>query len=135
MPRRGRRPGAPERPARRRIPGERRQLAGPRDRAQRLLLQLGPWPHRGRGAQPGSRLTESLDLLDAGIAAREVPLEARPVGIRDRVKRIGARQGMQISLAAPHHSTPRQSRSLISPSRMRVLTVPTGTPSSPATSL
>ena len=65
---------------------------------------------------------------------REVPLETGPVLIRHRVERVGARQGVQLRPAAPHQSTPRQSRSLISPSRMRVLTVPVATPSRPATS-
>ena len=62
-------------------------------------------------------------------------LEPRPVGIGYRVECVSTRQRVQLSLAAPHHSTPRQSRSLISPSRILVFTVPTATPSSPATSL
>ena len=98
------------------------------------LGNLGGRLYRGRGGEPGRRLAQPPDLLAARLAARQVPLEPDPVGLVHRVHRVRAGQGVRIAAAEPHPSTPRQSRSLISPSRMRVLTVPMATPSRSATS-
>ena len=123
---------------------DRRQLPDLRRRPHRLLAQLGPRPDLGRRGQPGRGLAQPAQLGLAGLAVRQVLLEAGPVVVGDRVHRVGARQRVRVDPAAApasgpavafgHHSTPRQSRSLISPSRIRVFTVPTATPSSPATS-
>ncbi len=85
-------------------------------------------PRQARVAQPAH-------LLDARVAAGEVALKTRPLTIVERVQRIGTGQCVQrVGTATEvHQSTPRQSRNLIRPSRIRVFTVPRATPSNPAT--
>ena len=116
-------------------------MAGPLGRAKRLVTQPGTGPHGLRCAEPGRGLGEPADLEAALLTAGQVPLEPGLVRPADRVQRVRAGQQVQFRavLAAPaepgHHSAPRQSRIRISPSRIRVFTVPGGTPSSRATSL
>jgi len=116
------------------MPGGRRQLPGLPGRAQYRVPELRGRAHRRGGGERGRRLAQSAYLLTALLTARQVPFEAGPVRLRHRVHRVRSGQGVRIAAAEPHRSTPRQSRSLISPSRIRVLTVPTATPSSLATS-
>ena len=84
--------------------------------------------------EPAGGLPQAGGLLAAGVAPGEVPLEPHPVRLGERVKRVRAGQGVRDLPPDPHEPSPRQSRSRISPSRMRVFTVPTATPSRPATS-
>ena len=63
----------------------------------------------------------------------QVLLERGPLGIRQGVEGVAAGQHVQLLTQDAHHVTSMQSRILISPSRIRVLTVPRATPSSSAT--
>ena len=62
----------------------------------------------------------------------EVPLEDLPLVVGDGVEHVGTRQRVDIRV---HQATPKQSRSRMSPSRSRVLIVPSGVSSSSPTSL
>ena len=125
------RPTCPGRPR----PGrDRWQLPGPRRLGEYPVPQsAGGRRSRGRG-HPGRGLLQPAHLLGAGVAGGQVPLEAGPVARRQRVERVGTRQRVQVGPPRCHHVTPRQSRSLIRPSRIRVFVVPTAIPSRPATS-
>src|SRR6266567_1773138 len=107
------------------------RLAG---RASPIQLLLGPdgQPAGDQGlGEVGGGLTEPTNLLSTGIASGQVPFEELAVVIGQRVEGIRPGEGVEI---LSHVSTPKQSRRRISPSRMRVLTVPSGTVSSSATS-
>src|SRR5436305_1091441 len=69
----------------------------------------------------------------------QVPLEADPLRGLQGVERIGGRERVQIPAAKQsgeetHATPPRHLRSWVSPSRIRVLTVPSGSESRSATS-
>ena len=113
---------------------ERCLLAGAGRLGEHLLAHVRRGRHRRDGGEPAGRLPQAAGLLAAGLAPGEVPLEPHPVRLGERVKRVRAGQGVRDLPPDPHESSPRQSRSRISPSRMRVFTVPTATPSRPATS-
>jgi len=139
-------------PVGRAVAGDRRQLPDLPGGEHGLLPQASTRPDRRRCGQPGRGLAQPAHLGLAGLAASEVLVEAGPVAVGNRVHDVGADQRVRVSAAQPcdppgcapaaggrlaalcHHSTPRQSRSLIRPSRIRVLMVPTATPSSSATS-
>ena len=111
----------------------RRELAGPvgggqhpRPKLRRRVEGLGQ-------AEAGRGLAQAADLVLAQRAVLEMTLEAVPLGLAERVEDVAAAQHVQVVTHDLHHSTSRQSRILISPSRIRVLTVPRATPSSRAT--
>src|SRR5215472_3536362 len=124
----GRPPPPPNRPA----ADHGCELAGAERRPDRLLFQLRSRRDHGGHAEPGCRLSHLAHVIATLRAAGEVPAKARPLLRRDRIHHVGA--GQRVRLAIACHDTPRQSLSLISPSRILVLTVPDGTPSSSATS-
>ena len=84
----------------------------------------------GLGEQ-AARLAEAVDLGAALGALGEVALELGALDVVERVDGVGAGQGVDVA----HWPTPIASRSRISPSRMRVLAVPTGRSSMVATSV
>jgi signal transduction histidine kinase len=124
----------PGQPGTRGLDGGRRQLPDACRGGQDLCLQRRGRPPRRHRGQPRSGRTEISNLPPAGGAPVQVPLEACPVLAGQGVQRSGARQGVRLRPAGSHRPTPRQSRNRIRPSRIRVLTVPAATPSSPATS-
>ncbi len=83
--------------------------------------------------QPGGGLPQPADLLRAGGAAGQVLLEIGLLVTGQRVKGVAAGQQVQFVTLDAHQVTPMQSRSRIRPSLIRVLMVPSGTPSSSAT--
>ena len=113
--------------------GQRRQLPGSVGRGQHLLA------HRRRGvggagqAEPGRGLAVPAHLGLARSAVLEVTFEAVPVSLAEGIQGVAAGEQVQVVVNGLHHSTPRQSRILIMPSRIRVFTVPSAAPSSCAT--
>src|SRR5690349_11256444 len=93
-----------------------------------------PTPCQDLRARPAGGVAPAGGFGAACLAAQQMALELFPVGFAERVQCVGAGQRVRVGPAEPHESVPRQSRSRISPSRIRVLTVPTATPSSAATS-
>ena len=93
-------------------------------------------PLRGRGGggvrEPQDGPPQPVDVLTASFAGGEVLLEGLALVRVDGVQGVGGDQG--VSVRPLHHTTPRQSRRRISPSRSRVFTVPRGTSSRCATS-
>ena len=83
-------------------------------------------------ARSDAGLLQRVDLAAAGRALGQVPLELCAFDVIERVDRIGPRQRVDV---AGHEPTPMVSRSLMSPSLMRVLAVPTGSSSMVATSV
>lgn len=83
-------------------------------------------------AEARRRGGQLADLLGAGLAVGRVPLEPAALVLVEGVQRVRTRQGVQVGRG--HAVTPRQSRRRMRPSRSRVLTVPSGSVSSSATS-
>ena len=93
--------------------------------------------------QPRSRERETADILRAALARLEMTFELMAFKFGERVQGIRTTEGVQV-VEAPfaalagtcvaHSDTPKQSRSRMSPSRIRVLIVPSGTPSVAPTS-
>src|SRR5690348_8715030 len=93
---------------------------------RRCLSGREPEPRRGR--------RHPAHLVGALLAAAHVVLEPAALGfVIDGVDRVNAGQDVQVRTEQPHHVTPMQSRSLIRPSRILVLMVPSVMPSSSAT--
>ena len=111
----------------------RRELAGPVGGSQHPPPELRRRVEGLGQAEPGRGLAQAADLVLAQRAVLEMTLEAVPLGLAERVEDVAAAQHVQVVTHDLHHSTSRQSRILISPSRIRVLTVPRATPSSRAT--
>ena len=78
-------------------------------------------------------LPQPADLLRAGGATGQVLLELGPLGLGQRVEGVAAGQQVHFVTLGAHQVTSMQSRSRIRPSLIRVLTVPSATPSSSAT--
>ena len=81
--------------------------------------------------QQGGGLAEAGHLGLAVLALGEVPLEPGALEVVERVDGVGAGQRVDVG----HDATPIVSRSRMSPSRIRVLAVPTGRSSMLATSV
>jgi len=113
---------------------QRRELPGPVGGAQDSLLH-SRWRRRGfRHRQPRGRLAEPADLFLTGIAVLQMALEVVPLRSGESVEDIASGEHVYIVGQSFHQFTSMQSRSLIIPSRIRVFTVPSATPSSSATS-
>src|SRR6266567_2277311 len=110
------------------------ELAGAVGSPDRRLPQLGTRADGAGRAQARCRLAQLADLRPAGRASGEVRGEPGALVGEDRVEHVRPGQGVQVGIAGSHRCTPRQSLSLTRPSRILVLTVPAGTPSSSATS-
>ena len=100
---------------------------------QRLLGQPGRGWFSRCGRQAGGGLPQPADFGGALRAPGQVTFEPRLICAGQRVQRVRARQGGWFGSAGFHRVTPRQSRNRISPSRIRVLTVPAAIPSKAAT--
>src|SRR6478735_8355179 len=111
---------------------EGRQWADGRDLGEHLGPERGRRSGLGQHRQLRRRGDEALDLGLAGGAAGEVALEARSLDVVEGVHGVGTRECVDVFA---HSVTPNVSRSLISPSRMRVLAVPSGRSSMVATSV
>ena len=122
--------GGAHRQARRLPPPDGRQLAHGGDAGHDLRLQLGRRGDRGGSGKPGTGRLEFSDLLRTGFAGLQMLLERLPLGGWQGVQGVGTAQGVVVG----HACTPRQSRRRISPSRILVLTVPSGTARTSATS-
>ena len=83
--------------------------------------------HRGGGAQAG-------DLVGGRGVARDQALDRPALDVVHRVQRVGGQQVAGVVVGAHGVTTPRQSRSRMRPSRMRLLTVASGAASWSATS-
>ena len=132
--------------------GDAQRLAEPgqgvlaRSRTREHGRQLASPGHLGEDAGPHRRRSRSRhgsaeacggggqlgDLLAARGALLEVVVEGVPLVVGQGIGGVGAGQGVDVVFG--HASTPMQSRSRMSPSRRRVLTVPSGTSSSSPTS-
>ena len=108
------------------------ELPGVADRGQDLGAQPRRRHRPGAVGQPGRGLAQLVHLGPALVALAQVPFEGGPLEVVHGVQHVGADQGVNVGR---HAVTPdaRQSRSRISPSRIRVLTVASGAPSSSAT--
>ena len=109
-------------------------LPGPADRGQHLGTQSRRRHRPGAVGQPADRLAQFVELGPAARAVRDVPVERGPLDVVDRVQRVRADQGVNVGGRHAVTSTPRQSRSRIRPSRIRVLTVGSGVSSRSDTS-
>ena len=85
-------------------------------------------------AEPGRGFPQPPDLFGAGRALLQVLLEFVELVTGQRVDGVDAGQQVEVVALDAHWDTSMQSRIRIRPSRIRVLTVPSGSPSSPATS-
>ena len=93
-----------------------------------------PWRFDGGGhRQPRGGFPQSPYLVGARCALGQVLPERGTLGARQGVEGVAARQQVHLMTLGAHQVTSMQSRILIRPSRMRVLTVPSATPSSSAT--
>src|SRR5262249_46623208 len=80
---------------------------------------------RRRGRQAGGGVGHPPQLGRAVVAPPHMVLEAGALRlVVDRVDGVGAGKSVQVDAQGPHYVTPMQSRSLISPSRILVLIVP-----------
>ena len=137
--RRGEQPGA-EAPATRLVQRgdgrHRRQLPGAPDSLEHAGAEVRGRSHVGGRPQSRGGSTHARDLVRAVGAGAQVPLVGTPLVRVESVQDVGTQQGVHILVdnRFTHASTPKQSRSRTSPSRMRALTVPSGAPSSSATS-
>lgn len=102
------------------------------DALQYPLPHDGACAHRGGQGQASGGGRELGDLLRTGVALGQVTFEGGALVAVQRVHRVGTCQSMRIGRG--HAVTPKQSRSRMSPSRSRVLTVPSGSASASATS-
>ena len=112
-----------------------RELPGPGGPRHDPLLQLGWRPGSDCQGEPRGRVLQSLYLIRARRAAGEMVLE--PVALKAAEGVEGVHPGQCVHVLQPQQpqdSTPMQSRIRMSPSRIRVLTVPSATCRSPATS-
>src|SRR6185312_11348749 len=108
-----------------------RPLPGRRGGRHHPRLECGRRADSGGGG-PGGGLAQAGDLPRAVLAPGQVTVEPGPVRRGDCVHRVRPGEGVNVA-RVPHDATPRQSRSRISASRIRVLIVPPGTPSRLAT--
>jgi len=108
------------------------KLPGPSDRRQNPVAQRWGCGLGGCETEPGSDLGHGPHLADALLAPPHVPFEAPELSlVVDGVHGICAGQDVQGGPQGSHQVTPMQSRSLIRPSRMRVLIVPSEAPAHP----
>ncbi len=116
--------------------GRRPKLPGLGDRVQDPAAKSRRCGLGGGDTEPGRGLGHAPHLAGALLAPAQVALEAPQLSlVVDGVYGICASQDVHGgSQGRPHHVTPMQSRSLIRPSRILVLIVPSVIPSSPATS-
>ena len=112
----------------------RRLLAHPGRLGEDLLTQPRRGCDSGGLGQPARCLTETARLVTAGLARVEVAHESSPVGLAEGIQCVRPGQRVRVGPPQPHCSAPRQSRIRMSPSLIRVFTVPIATPSRPATS-
>src|SRR5580692_12832176 len=112
----------------------RRELPDPVRGVKHLLAH--PLRRRDRGGQtdPGRGFPQPPDLFGAGRALLQVLLEFVELITGQRVDGVDAGQQVEVVALNAHWDTSMQSRIRMRPSRIRVLTVPSGSPSSPATS-
>ena len=110
------------------------KLAGVTRGADRLVPERRTRSHGMCRAKPGCGLAQFVDFVAASGAVGQVRGESGALLVGDRVEYVRASEGVQVVIIEGRHGTPRQSRSLIRPSRILVFTVPAGTPSSSATS-
>ena len=97
------------------------------------LLQPGRRDDDPGHGEPGRGLAQAADLGPAAEAVLQVTLELLALRVADGVENVAAGKHVQIVTHDLHQGTSMQSRILISPSLIRVLTVPRATPSSFAT--
>ena len=115
------------------VGGQRRELPGPVRGRQHLLLHPGRRGHGAGQGQPGRGLSQAADLRLAGGAVVQVALELLALRVADGVQGVAAGEYVQVVTHGLHQVTSMQSRILINPSLILVLTVPRATPSSFAT--
>ena len=113
---------------------------------QEVLLEVWRTASRfdpGEGSARGWLMTlahrRAVDRVRSAQASAEREARATVAAtdydvVADEVETRLDAQRVRVDPAQPHDSAPRQSRNRISPSRIRVFTVPTATPSSAATS-
>ena len=115
---------------------QRRVLPGPVDLSHDPSLETGRWRLGSRCPQQAGGGWRAFDLCLARLACREVLLECRVLGRIQGVEGVSAGEQVappSVAGRSPSQSTPKLSRILMSPSRIRVLTVPNGTSSRSAT--
>jgi protein-S-isoprenylcysteine O-methyltransferase Ste14 len=112
----------------------RRQLPGAVGGRHDLVSHRGGRLGGAGQAEPGRGLPEAPYFRVARRAVLEMTFEAVPLGPAESVQRVTAREQVHVVTLGLHHSTSRQSRIRIMPSRIRVLTVPRAAPSNCATS-
>ena len=115
------------------VGGQRRELPGPVRGRQHLLFHPGRRVHRAGQGEPGRGLAQAADLGVAGGAELQVALEFLTFRIADGVQDVATSENVQVVTHGLHQVTSMQSRILINPSLILVLTVPRATPSSFAT--
>ncbi len=104
---------------------QRGQLPYGVDAVQHGFLHARGRGQGGRAGQAGGGGGEFGDVLPAGGAVGEVGGEGLGLGLREGVEGVRAGEGVQFTVVL-HVVTPMQSRSRMSPSRMRVLMVGSG---------
>ena len=125
-------PGPPAGPGQQ-VTARRGKLPGAQGGGEYPLAHLRRRGDRGRHRQPGGGLPQPrTSSAQEGHRARCFSKSARSSS-GQRVESVAAGQQVQFVTLDAHQVTPMQSRSLIRPSLIRVLIVPSGTPSSSAT--
>ena len=112
----------------------RRKLRRSAYAGEHLVAHAGRGHRPGAVREPGEGFAELGHLDRAGLALGEVTLERGPLEIVHRVECVRPGDGVDVRARHGVTSTFKQSRSRISPSRMRVLIVGSAVVSKVATS-